>query len=219
MRLMADRAAGAVIGGVLMICTLAAVAAPAPSVVPKSWELKFRFQDPQRVAVAMPGQTEPAVYWYMLYSVENTSNREVEFYPRFDLVTDTLRVVTSEINVSPEAFQAIQRRSNDPLLVTPEKAIGKLRRGADQARHSVAVWRDFDPKARAFTVYISGLSGETARLKNPVFDPEKPADAANPRYFVLRKTLAVPYRFPGSESRRLEAVPERVTEQQKWIMR
>ncbi|HSW47051.1 MAG TPA: hypothetical protein VLM89_15920 [Phycisphaerae bacterium] len=192
---------------------------PAPAIAPTSWELRFRYHDPQRVAVMVPGRPEPVVYWYMLYSVENPGDKEIDFYPRFDLVTDTLKVVHGEIKVSPEAFQAIQRRSNNPLLVTPEKALGTLRCGQDQARHSVAIWRDFDPQARTFTVFVSGLSGEFKRVPNPIYDPNKPEDAGNKRFFLLRKTLEIPYKLPAGVSERAVAVPQRLPEQQKWIMR
>lgn len=190
-----------------------------PSVAPKSWELKFRFQDPQRISVVVPGQKEPALYWYMLYTVENPSKSEVDYYPQFDLVTDTIKVVPSEARVSPEAFQAIKRRTNDPLLLTPEKIVGKLQRGADRVRHGVAIFKDFDPKAKAFTIYVSGLSGEIKRVKNPGFDKERPESAENQRYMVFRKTLAIPYKFPGSEGLRHEAIPERVIDGLKWTMR
>jgi len=193
--------------------------APTPAVAPVSWELKFRFQDPQRLSVVVPGHAEPVVYWYMVYSVENPTDAEVEFYPRFDIVTDTLKVVRSEVGVSPEAFRAVFARVGNPLLVAPERAVGRLLRGEDRRRHSVAIWPDFDPAAKAFTVYVAGLSGETARWRNPAFDPAGPENEVNPRYFVLRKTLAIPYRFPGSQSLRSRSVPERVTDRQEWIMR
>ena len=75
---------------------------PKPAVAPESWELSFRYHDPQRVSVVVPGQSEPVVYWYMLYVVENLTEREVDFYPAFELVTDTLKVVRSDIRVTPE---------------------------------------------------------------------------------------------------------------------
>ncbi|HOB73661.1 MAG TPA: hypothetical protein PKG54_03970 [Phycisphaerae bacterium] len=191
-----------------------------PSIAPVSWELKFRFQDPQRVSVIVPGQKEPVLYWYMLYTVENPGRSDVEYLPHFELVTDTLKVIRSEVRVSPEAFQAIKRRSNDPLLLPPEKIVGTLQHGADRARHGVAIFKDFDPKAKAFTIYVSGLSGEVKRVKNPGFDKSKPEGPDNLRYLVLRKTLAIPYRFPGSESVRTQAMPERVVSSPlKWVMR
>lgn len=194
-------------------------AATQPSIAPVSWELKFRYQDPKRVSVVMPGEDEPVLYWYMLYTVENPTDEEVQFYPQFTLVTDTLKVVPSEIRVSPEAFRAIQRRAKNPLLVTPDRMLGTLRRGADHRRHGVAIFRDFDPKAKEFTVYVSGLSGEMRRIKNPAFDEEQPESDKNKRYILLRKTLAIPYKFPGGESLRNRAVPERMVDGQKWVMR
>jgi hypothetical protein len=195
------------------------VTAPKPAIAPVAWELNFRFYDPQRLSVVLPGRTEPVLYWYMLYSVENPTAHEVDFYPRFELVTDTLQVLPSEVGVSPEAFRAAQRRSGNPLLVAPHDVVGRLLRGKDRRKHSVAIWRDFDPKAKAFTIYVSGLSGEVARWKNPAFDHARPESETNQRYFVLRKTLAVPYRFPGDQSERTRAVPQRETREQNWVMR
>lgn len=193
--------------------------APKPAIAPKTWELKFRFQDPRKVSVFVPGSEAPVVYWYMLYSVENPGRQERDFLPQFDVVTDTLATVRSELKVSPEAYRAIERRANDPLLVPPEKAVGRLLSGKENSVRSVAIWRDFDPKAKAFTVFVGGLSGETAAMKNPAFDESKPEGEDNPRKFVLRKTLAIPYRLPGSEEARSLAEPERVPDGMEWIMR
>lgn len=199
--------------------TLAVSSSTQPAVIPPNWELKIKFQDPQRVAVTVPGQKAPVVYWYMVYTVENPTDREVDFFPDFTLVTDTMRVVKSELQVSPEAFQAIQRRSGIAGLLPPEKVLGKLLRGQDRARSSVAIWKDFEAPAKGFTVFVAGLSGEVSFVKNPAYDPKKPEDAGNKRAFILRKTLELPYKFPGAESMRTYVVPERQTERQKWIMR
>lgn len=192
---------------------------PAPSVVPASWELRFRFHDPQRVAVFLPGQADPVVYWYMLYTVENPGDQEVEFLPRFELVTNTLKVVASEIKVSPEAFQAIRRRSGDPLLVPPEQAVGRLLCGKENARHSVAIWREFDPKAERFRIFVRGLCGEVTRVKNPAFDPARSESDANKRYFILYKTLAIPYTLPAGPRDRMAVPAVRQPDKQRWIMR
>lgn len=207
----------------LCVFTMAAIpireTIPEVAIAPRSWQLKFRFEDPQRVSVHVPGKRLPVVYWYMLYSVENPTDEEVYFYPEFDLVTDTLEVVKSGQGVSPAAFKAIFDRAGDPLLLPPEKVVGRLLQGRDHQRHGVAIWKDFDRKAKSFTVYVEGLSGEMVRWKNPVFDPEKPVDDGNQRYYLLRKTLAIPYRLPGSEVSRARAVPERLPEKQTWLMR
>ena len=49
--------------------------------------------------------------------VENNTSETRDFYPTFQIVTDTLNIVDSEIGVSPEAFRALQRRWSDPLLL------------------------------------------------------------------------------------------------------
>src|SRR5690606_23640874 len=132
---------------------------------------------------------------------------------------DTMQVINSGAGVSPEAYEAAFRRANDPLLLPPEKIAGRILRGKDRARHGVAIWRDFNSKARAFTAHVAGLSGEVMRWKNPAFDANKPEGAKNERYFLLRKTLAVPYTLPGSEASRTSALPRRSPEGQKWVMR
>jgi hypothetical protein len=195
------------------------ITATQPSIAPTTWECKFRYQDPERVSVVIPGHKEPVLYWYMLYAIENPGRRDIDFYPKFELVTNTIKVVPSEVKVSPEAFQAIKRRANETLLLPPEEIVGKLQRGADRTKHGVAIFRDFDPRATSFTIYASGLSGETKRVKNPGFDKSKPEGKENPRYLVLRKTLAIPYKFPGSVEARSQAMPERVIDGQKWVMR
>lgn len=194
-------------------------AGPQPAEAPKSWELNFRFQDLQRIAVTLPGRSEPATYWYLLYSVENRTGKAQEFYPTFEIVTDTLNVVESEIGVSPEAFRAIQRRWKNPLLLEGSRINGTLLAGEDRAKQGVAIWPDFDPKAKDFKVYVSGLSGETTKVANPAFDPAKPEEGRNKRFFLLRKTLEIPYRLPGGPDARHLAVPERLKEEPVWVMR
>jgi hypothetical protein len=194
-------------------------AAPKPEIAPEAWQLRFRFQDPQRISVYVPAREKPVVYWCMLYRVVNKTGQERAWQPNFELVTDTLRVVPAEKKVSPEAFAEIKRRAGDALLLPPEKANGRLLEGEERARHGVAIFRDFDPKAQGFRIYVEGLSGEMVRLKNYAFDSGKPVSEENPRYFTLRKTLEIPYKFPGSESARSLTRPERVTEKQRWIMR
>jgi hypothetical protein len=155
----------------------------------------------------------------MTYSIENPGPKEAGFYPKFELVTDKLQVIQSEIKVSPEAFRAIQRRTGDPLLLMPERTSGQLLVGKDRQRHGVAVWKNVDPECRSFTVYVTGLSGETVRMKNPAFDEGARESDKNPKYFILRKTLAIPYKLPGGEGTRDLAVPERKNGEEKWVMR
>ena len=56
-----------VLCAILSPVTAAWAQVPTPSIAPKSWQLRFRYQDPQRVSVFVPGKAEPVLYWYMLY--------------------------------------------------------------------------------------------------------------------------------------------------------
>lgn len=199
--------------------TFGALAAPTPSLTPKSWDLEFEFFDPARIEVALPGEERPTTFWYLIYTVTNNSGREVLFYPQFDLVTDTLNVVQGGDHVSPTVFDAIRARHGKlhPFLTEPLKVGGKLLQGTDNARTSVAIFRDFDPQASRFTVFAGGLSGEVARVPNPAFDPAAGESEQNPQFFTLRKTLAIPYDLPGDPVTRRQATPARGT--REWVMR
>lgn len=192
---------------------------PTPAVASGAWSLEFKFQDPQRLSLVEPGQAEPVVYWYVLYSVENNGPREVQFYPEFEIVTDTLQVIRSDRDVSPGAYDAVAKRVNNPALLPPERIAGRVLVGKERARHGVAIWRDFDPRAKSFTMFVSGLSGETARWRNPAYDSNKAEGPKNKKYFLLRKTLSVPYVLGGSETMRATAIPRRQIEKQAWVMR
>ena len=194
-------------------------AAPTPSLTPKSWEFDLAFHDPQRIVLTLPGESEPTTYWYLLYTVTNNTGHDEGYYPMFHLVTDTLQIVTGGDEISPTVVDAIRARHRKryPFFVDPMDVSGVLLQGVDNARVSAAVFRNFDPEASRFTVYVAGLSGEILRMRNPVFDPEKPESGSNSRFFVLRKTLAITYDLPGDERSRKHAVPVRVERQ--WVMR
>lgn len=197
----------------------AAQAAPVPSRAPKSWELDFEFHDLQRLEVVLPGDSRPTAFWYLLYTVTNNSGEDVDFYPSFELVTDTLQVVTAGNNISPTVYDVISGRHKKayPFFRDPIRASGRLLQGPDNARTSAAVFRDFDHEADSFTVYVAGLSGEIARMTNPSFNRDEAESATNPRYFTLRKSLGIAYNLPGDVRTRNQAVP--IRRGQDWVMR
>ena len=75
------------------------------------------------------------------------------------------------------------------------------------------IWRDFDPKATGFTLFITGLSNETAAVKHPVARD----DLGLPVFVFLRKTLAVDYKLRGDSA--LRSSVEVAYEDQSWVMR
>jgi hypothetical protein len=205
---------------------------PEPAPTPISWEFDLQYLHPRRIEVRLADSEQPEVFWYMVYTVTNTSNTTQYFYPSFELVTEDLRVIETDMGISPLVFEAIKQRHQitHKYLVSPTKAIGELRCGEDYARESVAIWRARDLKVTEFTVYVAGLSGEARVMRNPAYDARKPetktvvgADGrerevtVNPKYFTLRKTLQLSYTLPASERARGQIEPR--LDQARWVMR
>jgi hypothetical protein len=205
---------------------------PEPAPTPISWEFDFDYVPPRRIEVQLAGSSEPEVYWYMLYTVTNTSPTTQRFYPSFELVTEDLRVIETDMGISPLVFNAIKERHKvtHPYLVHPTEAIGELRSGDDYARESVAIWRASDLNVTEFKIYVAGLSGEARVLRNPAFDSDKPETkevtgddgrrrevTVNPKYFTLRKTLQLSYTLPASRQARAQIEPR--LDDARWIMR
>lgn len=233
-------------GAALISLTLALAAAratPEPSPTPEAWELKLEPSPPMRIQVG--SGSSRTVYWYMLYKVSNQTGVDREFHLEVVRVNEIASEVPADqaaahpaqaakitvdpaiVGVPAPVFKAIKElhAKTHPFLVQPYDAISKLRQGDDNAITSVIVFKDLDPRVSRFTLYISGLSGETLSLPNPAYDARLDAKSkktgdendANPKYFFLRKTLAMPYTLPGDPNTRRSATPAlgRMT----WVMR
>lgn len=210
---------------ILITATLTAAAAgsvwavPTPGLVPKTWELEFDFHDPQRITLTLPGDDHPTTFWYILYTVTNNTDREVDFFPAFDVVTNRLETIECGFNISPTVYDAIRARHRKafPFTVDPMKIYGRLLRGDDNQRTSIIAFPRLEPHVNSFTVYIAGLSGEIQRVRNLRFDRDLPESDQNRRFFFLRKTLAIRYDIPGDARTTAEVVPVRTG--QEWVMR
>ena len=194
-------------------------AAPKTDIATTAWQLDLEFYDPQRITLRLPGDEHETTFWYVLYQVTNRTGKDVEFYPSFRIVTDTLQVVEGGTEVSPTVYDAVKARHlrQFPFFASPAKVTGLLLQGPDNARSSAAVFRTFDEAAASFTLYVSGLSGESARQRNPAFDPKRGESEENPRAFFMRRTLAVVYDLPGDPQTRSAATP--VRRSREWVMR
>ncbi len=190
-----------------------------PSRAPVSWELKFSFSDPQRISLTLPGASQPTTYWYMLYTVENDTDREVAFYATAELVTASLQVIKGGEQISPTVYDAIKARHKitHPFMIDPSRVSGTLLQGEDNAKTSMVVFRQFNYEDNAFSIYFSGLSGEIKLQPNPSFDASQPESKKNPRAFSIRKTLEIKYELPGDESTRRLATP--IRRERNWVMR
>ena len=193
--------------------------APKAGLVSSSWQLDFTFHDPQRISLALPGDDRPTTFWYVLYQVTNDTRQEVQFYPSFRLVTDTLQVVEGGESISPRVYDAIRARHKKeyPFFKPPWKITGPLLRGQENTQTSVVVFSQFDREASAFTIYVGGLSGEIQRVRNPGFLTNSEESDANPRVFLFRRTLAIKYDLPGDPNTQARAVP--IRRSRDWVMR
>ena len=194
------------LAGLVLGLTAGANAAPKPSEIPLSWELNFVYYPFQSIQIRLPGDNKPKVYWYLRYTVTNNTGQDIDFFPLFWLYLDTGKIIRDDLGVNPLVLKAIRKRHNASLLEDPVQIIGKLLQGEDNAREGVAIWKDFDQKAKRLNLFVSGISGETrivtGKGKKPV---------------ILRKTLDLWYQISGDPLRRSKL--HMIYKGKKWIMR
>jgi hypothetical protein len=198
----------------ILIASSLAVAVPEPAVVPgpDDWTLEVRFEDPQQIV--LPGAVQQR-FWYMILSITNKSGKDVDFYPSCELMTDTFQRVPAIQGTSDILFEKIKRRYQGryPFLELLENAGNKILQGSDNAKDVVVFWPDFDPNAKTFNIFISGLSNETAVVDHPI---EKDTDG-NPVKIYLRKTLQLTYSIAGDPKFRDKQKLK--LENKQWVMR
>jgi hypothetical protein len=184
---------------------------PEPSVYPISWQLTFRHKAPHRIVVHVPGHSTPAAYWYMTYTVINSTGTDQYFVPSFDLVTQDGKVHRSDMALPREVFDTIKKREGNPLLKQSIDIEGKLLQGEDQAKDGVAIWEEPSGDMHSFTIFVSDLSGEFVIMKDDDGKPMKESDGSP---VIVRKTLELDFAVRGSNGDdEVEAKPE------KWVMR
>jgi hypothetical protein len=190
------------------------LAAPEPAVVakPGDWTLDVRFENPQQIV--LPGAVQQR-YWYIILTLTNKSGRDVDFYPQCDLLTDTLQIVPAVKGTSAALFDRIKNRHHGkyPFLELLENAGDKMLQGEDNTKDIAVIWPDFDPNAKSVSVFISGLSNETAVIENPA---EKDQDG-KPVKIYLRKTLELTYSIAGDPKFRDDQKLK--FENKLWVMR
>ncbi len=166
-----------------------ATTAPKPSEISSSWELDFQYDHPKRIEVRVPGQTEPRAFWFMRYRVVNQTGADQVFSPELALYTDTGQLIRQGSGVPSAVFEEIQRIYGDPLLRKQSNMVGKLLQGTDNSKRGVAIWHEIDPNAGAFSVFFSGLSGETVEVDLPVPIEYTVTDITGEKQVIQRDTL------------------------------
>lgn len=207
---------------VLMTVVLADPA-PKPSIVPTSWELDFDYEVPRPITMILTGEKKSRTFWYMIYTITNRSGADRIFVPEFVLYTDTGMVYRAGERIPAEVFLKIQKRHSNPLLKSLAEITGTVLQGEDNARHSVAIWQDFDHKARGFDIFAAGLSGEVVKIKLPkpvvvtIKDRTGKIRKVTKTETILSKTLHLNYSLPGIAAARKNTPPG--FRGKRWVMR
>lgn len=191
--------------GVVAVMGPPAVAGPypRPSPVPTRWELTFKAGD-LRLYIDQP--TGDA-YWCFTYTVTNRTGKDQLWVPRLLLFTDTGEILEAGRNVPSRITEDLLDLLGNQFLEDQHSVIGDLLQGREHAKEGLAVWPARSPSVNELSLFVEGISGETARVRNPKTGKE----------FILRKTLQRDYLIPGDALARGTRPVELITE--RWIMR
>jgi hypothetical protein len=206
-----------VISGIIILgfAGVLALAAPQPAIVPKpgNWTTEVKFEQPLQIVLQSNNSQER--FWYLILDLTNQSGKDVDFYPQFELVTDTVQMTPAIKGTSAILFDKIKERhkSKYAFLQLPENAPDKILQGEDNALDIAVIFPDFDPNAKTINIFISGLSNETVAVDNP---SEKDKDG-NPVKIYLRKTLQLTYSIAGDPKFRKDQKLK--FEEKNWVMR
>jgi hypothetical protein len=176
---------------------------PEPALVPYRWELDFR-PGPLRLYV---DPVDDSTWWYFTYTVVNETGDDQLWAPSFVLFTDAGEILTSGRDVPSRIEEDICSLIGDELMETQNEIIGEIFQGPEHARDGVVVWPAHELGVNELSLFIAGISGETARIANPLTGEE----------LILRKTLQRDYLIRGDALSR-GSEPIEVL-RQRWILR
>jgi len=185
------------------VAVTAAADYPKPAPVPFRWELEFE-SGPLRL---YEDQASGEYFWYFTYTVINRTGGDQLWAPKFTLFTDTGEIIDSGRNVPANVTEDILDLLGNELLEDQNEAIGDILQGKENAREGLVVWPAKNLDVTEMSLFIAGISGETARVKNPV----------NGQEIILRKTVQRDYIVRGNAVARGSEPVELVEE--RWVLR
>ena len=192
------------------------LAGPEPAIVPSPslWILDVGFSQPQQVTVRLPGVRKPKRFWYIILTMTNDADIDVPFYPTCEMMTNTFKITPAYKDTRGIVFARIKNRYRKifPFLESLETASNRILQGEDNKRDMVIIWPDFDPKAKGITLFLAGLSNETAVISHPTATED-----GQPLKVYLRKTLQLDYTIGGDGKLRRKG--KLAYKSKRWIMR
>lgn len=202
------RSAGAIhqpIATAVMILAMAcaAMAFPKPAPVPYRWELNF---DAGELRLYVDPSTRNA-YWHFTYTVTNRTGKDQLWAPKFILFTDSGEILEAGRDVPTRITEDLLELLGNELIEDQNEAIGDILQGREHAKEGLVVWPARHLKVSELSLFVAGISGENARVKNPVTGAE----------VILRKTLQRDYLVRGDAMARGSKPVELLTE--TWVLR
>lgn len=179
---------------------------PTPGRVPTRWQLKFQ-SGPLRLFQTTGFDGEPENYWYFTYKVSNFTGRERFWAPRFTLFTDTGGILDAGRGVPPSIEHTLIDLLGKEYLERQNQVIGKIFVGEPNAIDGIVVWPAEDMNVTRFSIFISGVSGETVEIASP----------ATGEAVIMQKTLQRDYTVPGEPRARGDDPVE--LDRELWVMR
>ena len=179
--------AGTMMLAAILLWQGAASAFPEAGAVPKGWQLNFTHDQPRTLAVTMPDGSV-RWFWYMAYKVVNNTGEDRMFIPEFTIATDAGDIITAGQDVPAAVWPAVAEKLGNPLLESPADIVGKILQGPDYARESVAIWPVPDHDVDQMSIFVGGISGETATVVNPVTGEQ----------VLVRRSRMITYATPGT---------------------
>ncbi|MEM8783320.1 MAG: hypothetical protein AAGE65_10765 [Planctomycetota bacterium] len=185
---------------------------PTPAVANDDWKLDFTPGVPTAIAIE-DAFGNARWYWYLPYTVTNHSGSDQRFIPQVTVLTDTGNIIEAGKNVPARAFTQVAAQLKNPLLESPQSVVGTIRQGVDFEKDSVFIWPVPPEDVDQFTVFVAGLSGETAVLTmpstgEPLMEPALDIETGQPlldengapvmRPVIARRTTALTYATPGT---------------------
>jgi hypothetical protein len=184
---------------------------PKPAVANSQWTLDLEVGNPRPIALESSSGTQ--WFWYLPYKVINRTGEDRLFLPEVTVVTDAGNVIDANVGIPANLFGQIKSTLRSTLLESPDTIVGNLKQGEDFARESAVIWPAFRSDVDRFSLFFTGISGETAPLLSPstgepLTEPEidpytgqvvkNPDGSIKMRPVLARRTVQLDYATPGS---------------------
>jgi hypothetical protein len=199
---------------ILAVTTCSMAAAPKPAIIqgPLQWTADLTFENLAQIVYQPTNIAKPRRFWYTILTVTNNTGQDIDFYHKCDLMTDSFQIIPAGKLVPTEVFNMIAARHQHkyPLLANLSAVNNSILQGEDNAVDIAVIWSDFDARAKQVSLFITGLSNETAVVNAPL-----PGNTDHQVF--LRKTLELSYQLKGGALWRSNQ--DVVLKDKTWVMR